>query len=469
MMLTQIIAGDALDEVSSKLKVLAKLSRSNGFAVNGWEKPDRNGANKEDMDIKADKLDEDDDDSSTLRDLLSSHKENGDSDDFSWNLPDIERKKMTLAESRLMYPNVSHSWICDGEVLHLHNGKDKDMKGLFKFIWKRSQPVIISSLHQFLNSKLWTAEAFADLPEQNGDSSNPESCVISHGQTLKKFFDGFDNESKRPVGENGDTLLLRLKENWPSQEDEFLNMIPNHYKDLMVNLPLSDYTDREGILNLACRLPDCFVRLDLGPRLWGGYAKTIYNMQYNVSDAIHVMVTTSQTKDSKHNIMEVLESSGCDQGSLKRVRDNPGQAGAIWHVFHPSDADRIKEFINSNTKSDPKLKSKDPLYDQSMFLKDRMLEKLGEEEGITPWTFCQMVGDGVMIPAGAPYQVILVNSALLVQSEFVSPEHMAQSVQLSHADVQQFDDRLQVKNLVFHSCKDALSVLEKPDTKKEEK
>ena len=47
MMLTQIIAGDALDEVSSKLKVLAKLSRSNGFAVNGWEKPDRNGVKKE--------------------------------------------------------------------------------------------------------------------------------------------------------------------------------------------------------------------------------------------------------------------------------------------------------------------------------------------------------------------------------------------------------------------------------------
>jgi hypothetical protein len=41
---------------------------------------------------------------------------------------------------------------------------------------------------------------------------------------------------------------------------------------------------------------------------------------------------------------------------------------------------------------------------------------------------------------------------------------MAQSVRLSFSDVQQFDDRLQVKNIIFHACKDALSVLQKPET-----
>ena len=58
MMLTQIIAGDALDEVNSKLKVLAKLSRSNGVAVNGWEKPDRNGGKKAELEIKDETLGE---------------------------------------------------------------------------------------------------------------------------------------------------------------------------------------------------------------------------------------------------------------------------------------------------------------------------------------------------------------------------------------------------------------------------
>ena len=78
--------------------------------------------------------------------------------------------------------------------------------------------------------------------------------------------------------------------------------------------------------------------------------------------------------------------------------------------------------------------------------------------GSPGWTTNQWV------PAGAPYQVRLVQAALLVQSDFVSPEHMAQSVRLSFSDVQQFDDRLQVKNIIFHACKDALSVLQKPET-----
>jgi len=73
-----------------------------------------------------------------------------------------------------------------------------------------------------------------------------------------------------------------------------------------------------------------------------------------------------------------------------------------------------------------------------------------------------------IIPAGAPYQVKVLNSSLFCQSEFVSPEQMRQVMRLSFTDIgQQFDDRLQVKNVVFHSCKDALSILERPD--KEEK
>jgi len=160
--------------------------------------------------------------------------------------------------------------------------------------------------------------------------------------------------------------------------------------------------------------------------------------------------------------VDVLKSTGCDELSIKIAKDNPSKVGAIWHVFHPSDADKIKEFVNKNVKLDPKKKPKDPLWLGTMYLKERLLEKLDSELGIKPWTFVQMLGDGVMIPPGAPYQVKILNASMFVQSEFVSPEHMIYSMKLSFTDVQQFDDRLQVKNVVFHSCKDALSVLEKP-------
>jgi hypothetical protein len=39
MMLTQIIAGDALEEVNNRLRLLARIHRSEGHQ-NGWQDPD---------------------------------------------------------------------------------------------------------------------------------------------------------------------------------------------------------------------------------------------------------------------------------------------------------------------------------------------------------------------------------------------------------------------------------------------
>lgn len=43
------------------------------------------------------------------------------------------------------------------------------------------------------------------------------------------------------------------------------------YDDLMKNLPMPEYSDPEGNLNLASHLPSFFVRPDLGPRLCCAY------------------------------------------------------------------------------------------------------------------------------------------------------------------------------------------------------
>lgn len=41
----------------------------------------------------------------------------------------------------------------------------------------------------------------------------------------------------------------------------------------MKNLPVPEYSDPEGSLNLASHLPSFFVRPDLGPRLCCAYGK----------------------------------------------------------------------------------------------------------------------------------------------------------------------------------------------------
>ncbi len=45
------------------------------------------------------------------------------------------------------------------------------------------------------------------------------------------------------------------------------------FDDLMENLPLPEYTKRDGRLNLASRLPNFFVRPDLGPKMYNAYGK----------------------------------------------------------------------------------------------------------------------------------------------------------------------------------------------------
>jgi len=45
------------------------------------------------------------------------------------------------------------------------------------------------------------------------------------------------------------------------------------FDDLMDNLPLPEYTKRDGRLNLASRLPNFFVRPDLGPKMYNAYGK----------------------------------------------------------------------------------------------------------------------------------------------------------------------------------------------------
>lgn len=50
----------------------------------------------------------------------------------------------------------------------------------------------------------------------------------------------------------------------------------------MKNLPLPEYSDPEGALNLASHLPSFFVRPDLGPRLCCAYGERIRSAGHQV-------------------------------------------------------------------------------------------------------------------------------------------------------------------------------------------
>lgn len=100
-------------------------------------------------------------------------------------------------------------------------------------------------------------------------------------------------------------MLLKLKD-WPPGED-FAELLPSRFADLMKVLPLSEYTHRNGRLNLASRLPDCFVRPDLGPKMYNAYGSALHpnkgttNLHLDISDAVNVMVYVGIPKDADND------------------------------------------------------------------------------------------------------------------------------------------------------------------------
>lgn len=198
-------------------------------------------------------------------------KKNEDNDDLISNQPRRNRylpiRVMTMALSQELYPNVKHMWLCEGKLLRLLNPADNvnNLK-IFQQQWKRGQPVLVSHVDKCLNIDLWRPESFSnDFGEDGNDLVNCLTGTLVPNQPMKRFWDGFDCISKRIKDENGEPMLLKLKD-WPPGED-FSETLPSRYTDLMKSLPLCDYTKRNGKFNLASRLPECFVKPDLGPKM----------------------------------------------------------------------------------------------------------------------------------------------------------------------------------------------------------
>jgi len=159
---------------------------------------------------------------------------------------------MTLAKSKLLYPNVPHQWQCDGRLLVLTDPVHPDNMKIFQDQWKRGQPVIVMNVAARLQQDLWQPEKFAnDFGDQQADLINCLNGSTVPSISICHFWKGFQKFSDRIKDKHGNSMILKLKD-WPPGED-FADMLPTHMADLMEALPLCDYTHRNGKLNIASR------------------------------------------------------------------------------------------------------------------------------------------------------------------------------------------------------------------------
>ncbi|XP_054132710.1 probable JmjC domain-containing histone demethylation protein 2C isoform X2 [Melozone crissalis] len=387
-----------------------------------------------------------------------------------------DEKKSIQDDCSKRYSDIQYSWICDKHVLWLRDHKNTNNWKLFKECWKQGRPVLVSGMHKKMNFSLWKAESISlDFGNQQADILNCKDSIISN-TNVKEFWDGFEDVSKRQKVKNGETALLKLKD-WPSGED-FKTMMPARYEDLLKSLPLPEYCSPEGKLNLASHLPGFFVRPDLGPRLCSAYGVAATkdhdigttNLHIEVSDVVNILVYVGIAKGngvlSKSGVLKKLEEEDLDDLLRKRLKDSSELPGALWHIYAGKDADKIREFLQKIAKEQglEVLPEHDPIRDQSWYVNKKLRQRLFEEYGVKTCTVIQFLGDAIILPAGALHQVQNFHSCVQVTEDFVSPEHLVQSfhltqeLRLSKEEIN-YDDKLQVKNILYHAVKEMVRAL----------
>lgn len=331
-------------------------------------------------------------------------------------------------------------------------------------------------VNEWLEKQLWRPVVFrTKCSDEKIDLIDTETRAVFPKQPVKKFWDGFENQKSRAKDDSGRTLVYKLKD-WPPGE-EFGEALPNQFTDLMSCIPMPEYTTDSGARNLACRLPRSFGLIpDLGPKMYTAYglasdAMGTTNLHLDMSDAVNVMVyvgafkPAADEKEQRKNVKKALDEAQVEPS--QKIRADKEQVGALWHIYDARDADKIRDMLNSYAlKKGQKLHPhNDPIHDQSFYLDADLRRRLKEEYNVVGYTIVQCLGDAVFIPAGAPHQVRNLHSCIKVAEDFVSPENVAHCFNLTEEFRQlsqkhdNREDKLQIKNIVYHAIKDSLAAL----------
>ncbi|XP_040217919.1 probable JmjC domain-containing histone demethylation protein 2C isoform X2 [Rana temporaria] len=396
-----------------------------------------------------------------------------------------ESRKLPRDENARTYSDIPHSWICERHILWLKDHKNNYNWKLFRECWKQGKTVVVSGNQKRMNANFWKSEAIChDFGDHQGDLLNCKEGIVSSGN-VKEFWDGFEDVAKRQKQKNGETILLKMKDQ-PSGDD-FKNTMLLRHEDFFRMLPVPEYLNPDGRFNLASHMPAFFVRPDLGPRMCSAYGVIATkdqdigttNLHIEVSDMVNILVYVGAVRGNasatKLAVLKKFEEEELDENIKKRLKDANELPGSLWHVYETNDADKIRDFLHKAAKEQclEILPDHDPIRDQNWYLNKKLRQSLLEDYGVKSHTLVQFLGDAVILPAGAIYQVQNFHSCIQVTQDFVSPEHLVhsfhltQELRISKEEIN-FDDKLQVKNILYHSVKELVRALKIRDEEMEE-
>ena len=99
-----------------------------------------------------------------------------------------------------------------------------------------------------------------------------------------------------------------------------------------------------------------------------------------------------------------------DDASRKAIVEKGQTLGCVWQIFHPADADKIRDYLNGKRNANivgggKTSKGFDAIHEGNVKLGKADLAELKKNYAVEPFNVLQFVGEGVFIPAGAPRQV----------------------------------------------------------------
>ncbi|KAG5457451.1 MAG: hypothetical protein BJ554DRAFT_2530 [Olpidium bornovanus] len=166
-----------------------------------------------------------------------------------------------------------------------------------------------------------------------------------------------------------------------------------------------------------------------------------------MADAVNLMVHVGRDEDSENN------------------DDDGDQVGAVWDIFPADKLDVVREFLRKEVlplrppgpgaSKGAVEYAADIIHDQVVYLTDADRRLLHLKYGVRGWRVYQKPGDAVYVPAGCVHQGANLRSAVKVAMDFVSPEHVGRSLNMTGefrqlpAKHSRRPDLLQLKNILW--------------------
>ncbi|XP_027364241.1 lysine-specific demethylase JMJ25-like [Abrus precatorius] len=211
----------------------------------------------------------------------------------------------------------------------------------FQWHWKRGEPVIVSNVLECTSGLSWEPlvmwRAFRQITKTKHDQHLDVKAIDCldwcEGEiNIHQFFTGYTSGRK-------DWLdwpqILKLKD-WPPS-NLFEERLPRHCAEFISSLPYKEYTDPlNGALNLTVKLPDTYLKPDMGPKTYIAYGfpqefgrgDSVTKLHCDMSDAVNVLTHIAEVKLESEQItaIEKLKQKHFEQDQHELLRgDHNGE------------------------------------------------------------------------------------------------------------------------------------------------